>query len=82
MSILALYLISRDYTFSIGNYRFGFQDGSHDFVGDVTLLHLGPLGGYYRMPVPAAWCVIITALLVAALLAAPFWLRWRFRRLA
>jgi hypothetical protein len=49
-----MYSVARDYTFTIGEHRFGFMDANHDFQGDVTLLFAGRLGGYYRVPVSAA----------------------------
>ena len=78
--ILAEYLIARDYTFTIGGYRFGFIDANHSFQGDVTLLHAGPLGEYYHVPVSALQGLMITALLFATLLAAMAWLCFRRRR--
>ena len=74
-----MYSVARDYTFTIGEYRFGFMDANHDFHGDVTLLHAGPLGGFYHVPVSAAAGWMITGLLIVALLAAAVWVGFRRR---
>jgi hypothetical protein len=74
-----MYSVSRDCTFTIGEYRFGFMDANHDFQGDVTLLFAGPLGGYYRVPVSAAAGWVITGLVIVALLASAVWLCFRRR---
>jgi hypothetical protein len=80
--ILADYAISRDLSFTVGGYRFGFVDADQTFRGEVTLLQLGPLGHFYHVPVSAAQGWMITALLLAAILAAVGWLCVRWRRAA
>ena len=82
MLILADYSIARDYSFTIGGYRFGFVEADHTFQGEVTLLQAGPLGEYYHVPVSAAQGWMITGLLFAALLAAVVSLCFRRRRAA
>ena len=82
MLILAMYSVSRDCTFTIGGQRFGFMDANHDFQGDVTLLFAGPLGGYYRMPLSAAGCLVVTILMCVAMAAMAAWLCLRRPRRA
>lgn len=82
MLILADYSIGRDYSFTFGGYRFGFVEADHTFQGEVTLLQAGPLGEYHHVPVSAAHGWMITALLLAALLAAVVWLCLGRRRAA
>ena len=80
--ILADYAISRDLSFTVGGYRFGFVEADQTFQGEVTLLQLGPLGHFYHVPVSAAQGWMITALLFAAILAAVVWLCFRWSRAA
>jgi hypothetical protein len=81
MTLLAIYEISRDYSFTVFGYHVGFMDADHN--GDaVTLLRLGPLGTFYRVPVSAAQGWLITALLFAVLSVAAIWILSRRRRAA
>lgn len=66
MLILAEYLIGRDLTFTIGGQRFGFMDANHTFGGDVTLLFLGPIGGYYSAPCSAMQGTVGASLIACA----------------
>ena len=68
MWILADYLVGRDLTFTIGEHRFGFMDANHTFAGDVTVMFLGPLGGFYKVPFSAVQGWTIVAISFAALL--------------
>ena len=76
---LAMYGVYRDWTFTIGEYRFGLVDAEHN-GRDVTLLHAGPLGHYYHVPFTATQGMIIAALLLVAILSAIAWLCLRTRR--
>jgi hypothetical protein len=78
--LLVDYAISRDYSFAIGGYRFGFEDAEHTFSGEVTLFHAGPLGEFYSVPFSAAQGCAITALLLATALVAVAWVGFRHRR--
>lgn len=80
MLIIADYMIGRDLTFTLGGYQFGFMDAEHTFSGEVTLLFLGPLGGYYPVPCSAIQGWTITALLLSLLLTGLAWLSLRGRR--
>jgi hypothetical protein len=81
MPILAIYEISTNYTFTIGEHRFGFMDAHHSDRGDVTLLCAGPFGTYYDVvPVSAATASITTGLLLATLLVTSTWICLRLRK--
>jgi hypothetical protein len=82
MMLLADYGITRDYSFTVHGYHFGFADADQSLEGDVTLLQLGPLGEFHHVPVSAAQGWTITALLLASSLVAVVWLNARRRRAA
>ena len=67
MLILADDAIGRDLTFTIGGQRFGFMDANHTFSGDVTLLFLGPMVGYYSVSCSAMQGTVGASLIACAL---------------
>src|SRR5262245_23629769 len=78
--LLAEYGIERDYTFTVGEYHFGFVDAEHTFGDKVTLLQLGPLGHFHHVPFSAAQGWVLVGLVLAMTLAAIGLLGVKLRR--
>ena len=82
MWIVAMYSVYRDLTFTLGGHRFGFMDANHSFGGDVTLMFLGPLGGYRKVPFSAVqgWTIVVISFAALVTCVACLCLRRRSRR--